>query len=53
MKNMSDYIRGILIPKWVKDRFKEIDKNATIIIIEDKTVRSKDYLDTLCYILEN
>ena len=40
-----DNFRGIKFPIKLKERFKEINKNATIIIVEDKTVRSKDYLD--------
>lgn len=40
-----DIFRGVKFPIKLKERFKEINKNATIIMIEDKTVRSKDYLD--------
>lgn len=40
-----DIFRGVKFPIKLKKRFKEISKNATIILIEDKTVRSKDYLD--------
>lgn len=40
-----DSFRGIKFPIELKERFKEIDKTAIIILIEDKTVRSKDYLD--------
>lgn len=46
-----DSFRGIKFPISLKERFKEINKNAIMILIEDKTIRSKDYLDK--FILKN
>ena len=40
-----EFMRVVSLLHYKTLYFKEINKNAIIILIEDKTVRSKDYLD--------